>query len=498
MSYEATFGESYERARGRSWAVALLAPVAWQGLALAGLLTVFIGLGIDAWVHNSGRAGEEDLLSLTNPGHAISGAGLGVTLIGLLASVTLTAARATGMSFEAMRPLAIVAAAWVVCVAVAIGVVAYVAASGTTVGHSHGDGAAAMDAHPGDAHGAVAVQGHDGTMHDHGAHPTFSAIVASSGDDLLGEFPSGMVLKADLPVLRDQLRAASAAAAEFPTVAAAKAAGFTLTTTDVDYMGLHYLSVERVADGVFDPARPEGLLFSRIDGAEPTLVGVWYFQAPGVGPVSFDVAPEGFAGDLDYWHGHKNVCLPFETEGGTEADCVAQGGRFITDTRWMMHAWVVSSADDNPDGVFAYLNNDLHAAQVAARGSDPDSDGDGLRDSVELRLGLNPILADSDDDGVADGRDVRWLGDVIEELPEGALATLDAGERPALMRIADEAASALAGGDASRGIAALGELRARLDGCTVHAGGADWMRACDARAEAAELIDLFLGRTSES
>jgi hypothetical protein len=222
--------------------------------------------------------------------------------------------------------LSLVAAAWVAVAGAATGTVTYIAASGTTVGHSHGAAAG-----PG---AAPAAHVHEAGAHDHGPHATYTDIMTMSDAEVLPRFPGGTVLAEELPVLRSELRSAAAAASAFTTIADAEAAGYRLTTTDVDSMGLHYLSIDRVTDGVFDPARPEGLLFSRIDGSEPTLVGVWYLQTPGVGNVSREVEPAGFAGRLDYWHGHRNVCLPFETEGVTEASCTASGGRFVEDTRW--------------------------------------------------------------------------------------------------------------------------------------------------------------------
>ena len=53
----------------------LTQPVTWFGVALAGALLLFIGLYVDAWKHNNG-AGEESLLSVTNPGHLIAGIGI--------------------------------------------------------------------------------------------------------------------------------------------------------------------------------------------------------------------------------------------------------------------------------------------------------------------------------------------------------------------------------------------------------------------------------------
>ena len=60
--------QAERRTRAMGW---LAEPAAWFGLATAGMLVVFIGLGIDAWRHNNG-AGEESLLSFGNPGHLVA------------------------------------------------------------------------------------------------------------------------------------------------------------------------------------------------------------------------------------------------------------------------------------------------------------------------------------------------------------------------------------------------------------------------------------------
>ena len=58
-------------------------------------------------------------------------------------------------------------------------------------------------------------------------------------------------------------------------------------------------------------------------------------------------APEGFAGPNDHWHRHSGVCLkgaktifPVDADV-TEAQCTAEGGRYMRTTTWMVHAWVV-------------------------------------------------------------------------------------------------------------------------------------------------------------
>ena len=116
-------------------------------------------------------------------------------------------------------------------------------------------------------------------------------MVEMSNEELLPLFPEGTVTEKDLPELRRQIQAGRMVATTLDTPAKAFAAGYVNTTSDVPYMGQHYLNFDLVRDGIFDPAKPEGLLFSKIDGGEEKLVGVWYLQVPGIGGVTREVEP---------------------------------------------------------------------------------------------------------------------------------------------------------------------------------------------------------------
>jgi len=371
----------------------------WFAVAVAGMLVVFIGLGVDAWRHNNG-AEEESLLSLGNPGHLVAGIGLAVTSAAVLAGFSIAALKGARTVEAAIRRAVPVTAAWVVLVTVAIASVTYIGATGVTVGHSsHDDTNVVADDHSGDdASGDAGVaaalqdegiidakedpssvegaltQGSNGEAnggeHDHGAQPTFTQMETMTDDELLPLFPAGTVTKADLPLMREQIKQARAVAEQLDTPEKAAAAGYVNTTSDVPFMGQHYLNFEYVRDGEFDPTKPEGLLFSKIDSGPEKLVGVWFLQIPGIGGVTREAEPVGFASNLDLWHAHTGLCLvgfSGASEGETEESCVAKGGRFTADLRWMMHVWVTPETSENPDGVFAYLNNDLFEKQQAAK-----------------------------------------------------------------------------------------------------------------------------------
>jgi hypothetical protein len=169
---------------------------------------------------------------------------------------------------------------------------------------------------------------------------------AANADVLAGEHgPRGMVEQEPLThpqriLLQQQMEEARAAAATYPTVASAEAAGYFRSTVYVPCIGAHYTNIRLAAR--FDPAHPSELLY---DGSTPDakIVGLSYLVYHHDGP------PPGFAGPNDRWHQHNangGLCLKGgEVVGGEEssrAQCVALGGRktLLIDV-WMLHAWVV-------------------------------------------------------------------------------------------------------------------------------------------------------------
>jgi hypothetical protein len=143
--------------------------------------------------------------------------------------------------------------------------------------------------------------------------------------------------------LEQQLAAARAAAAQYPTLADALADGWTLADDYSSHVGSHYMHYDRI-DSVFDPAQPEMLLFSG-DEPDSRVVGVTYYVV--------HKPPTGFTGDQDVWHQHQNVCIA--ADGPRFAGDGASGCRARWDWSWMLHAWVVPGYE-NPDGVFAMEN----------------------------------------------------------------------------------------------------------------------------------------------
>ncbi len=213
-----------------------------------------------------------------------------------------------------------------------------------------------------------------GYAHDVGAHPAFEDFITMDAPTLLRNSPGGTLVPTEVGELQEQLRQARAFAEAQSTVEQAQAAGFNNTTNDVPFMGAHFLNMEYLTDGIFDPGKPEGLLFSKLGGgqdAEWQLVGVWYLLIPGINEgVTASIPPQGFAGNLDLWHEHYGLCTRggIISENNTEEGCRADNGRWTGDLRWMMHVWVWPETADNPEGVFTYLNTELWNMQRNVQG----------------------------------------------------------------------------------------------------------------------------------
>jgi len=163
--------------------------------------------------------------------------------------------------------------------------------------------------------------------------------------------------RATRDVITQQLAAAHDVTIAYPTVAAAEAAGWKMTTAYVPCIGAHYLNQRYI--GGFDIVHPAMLLY---DGTTPEskIVGLSYAALSG------KKAPDGFAGPNDAWHQHNlngGLCLKggvvVGAESTSEADCKARGGvKIKLDSLWMNHVWV---ADGWPSswGIFSAEHPDL-------------------------------------------------------------------------------------------------------------------------------------------
>jgi hypothetical protein len=225
-------------------------------------------------------------------------------------------------------------------------------ASGSHGDHHGGEMAAAHDDGHGDehAHGAAAAEDDlgfaalsNGHQHDRGTEPL-------STDETVA--------------LAGQLASTATLVQQYPTIAAAEAAGWTRAGPFSPGLGTHYMSPRFAvnSDGLMDPAdlQVPMLVFDGLD-PDAKLAGFMYLA---YGTAS---EPEGFAGPNDHWHYHEHVCIatspdgkittPFgaDLEGVTEQMCTDVGGAWIDNTGYMVHVWNVPGYE-SPDGVFTELN----------------------------------------------------------------------------------------------------------------------------------------------
>ena len=178
--------------------------------------------------------------------------------------------------------------------------------------------------------------------------------------------------RSELAELVSQLDAVSETLAGYRTLDEVCAAGYRIGSTQNSNMGVHMVHHGYMTDGVFDPRRPEILLFAMEGGEKLTkqelgdcVDGKWAgdprMQIVGAAfMLPFEDFgenhPEAFAGRLDNWHIHFNVCEGESRDSVTTRErCEASGGRFIERVGWMAHAYTVPGFD-NQMGVFANYN----------------------------------------------------------------------------------------------------------------------------------------------
>lgn len=188
-----------------------------------------------------------------------------------------------------------------------------------------------------------------------------------------GEIPDELRMTGDeLAELVAQLDELSAFAVAHQDIDDACAAGFISDRIQTANMGTHLYNVAWIGDG-FDPSKPEILLYALADDTLPVgpvgqcVDGAWDGEPMQLIGTSFIIPPQiigndhpdTFAGPLDNWHIHYNLCRG-ASEGRDSflprAECEASGGSFSASLGWMIHAWV-DPAHDNQLGVFSMWNS---------------------------------------------------------------------------------------------------------------------------------------------
>jgi len=178
----------------------------------------------------------------------------------------------------------------------------------------------------------------------------------------------------ELATLVAQLDELNAFAMAHQDVNVTCAEGFVSDQIQTANMGSHFYKPDWIGDGFF-PGRPEILLYALADGTMPdgplgqcvngawsgppvVLVGTSFIIPPAV---IGDDHPDAFAGPLDNWHIHYNLCRGNAQGRDTfipRSECEAAGGNFSEALGWMIHAWV-DPAHDNQLGVFGMWNSSI-------------------------------------------------------------------------------------------------------------------------------------------
>ena len=232
------------------------------------------------------------------------------------------------------------------------------------------------------------------TAHVHTETTLAGAAVDDGGFSSLSNGHHHAIVTHDLdPVtqaeLDRQLSLTRQAAATYPTLGAAVAAGYRPAGTYGPGTGIHYIGGSggaQSSDGSLtdDALLHPGTLLYDGTGPDAKLSGLMY-------SVNTAIEPVGFVGTNDMWHEHEGLCIIQSAEGiktalsdekdmaVKERKCPTVGGRYIKQTGWMMHVWTAPGYD-NPQGVFAEENALLacsdgtyYLATVAQREAHPDN-----------------------------------------------------------------------------------------------------------------------------
>lgn len=126
-----------------------------------------------------------------------------------------------------------------------------------------------------------------------------------------------------------ELRSAQLSTLRYQDIRNAEADGYADINVVVQNMGFHYMK-SSLADTIFDPTKPEILVYNKSHQGAIELVAVEYAVPIDLQP---DRAPNGFSGNQDVWKRDTGFGL------------------------WLLHAWIWAF---NPDGVFNSTNASIH------------------------------------------------------------------------------------------------------------------------------------------
>jgi hypothetical protein len=152
-----------------------------------------------------------------------------------------------------------------------------------------------------------------------------------------------------------QLERARQATAKYQNVHVAETDGYHQIGPDFPGIGVHF--VQTLEAKGFDIEKPPILIYQKNPDAPGgySLVGVVYLWNAAAGPDGQPLNPP-FPKSLARWHRHTNLCMApglANPHGLTESQCREQGGQFVAEAPWMVHAWIWK---DSPAGVFSDQN----------------------------------------------------------------------------------------------------------------------------------------------
>lgn len=125
-----------------------------------------------------------------------------------------------------------------------------------------------------------------------------------------------------------------------------------------------------------------------------------------------------------------------------------------------------------------------------------DMDDDGLSDDDEMFVGTDPSNPDSDGDSIRDGVDPDVLSVIVKGLPDEAFKSSGKGHRAAILSQLVSNERYILSGKIEKAIDMLENLRKHMDGCPAMADNNDWIIDCNAQASARHFLDILLANHS--